>query len=236
MKTIDIKGTIVTNDNKWIYDFMDIQAVCPRDVWQVISTADNDDITLVINSGGGDVGAGNEIAYAIQQYSGNTTADIVGYCCSAATLAACAADRARMLPTALYMIHNVSGGSRGDYRELAHGSQVLKTATEAVSKAYRLKTGKSESELLQLMNNETWLNSSQALDMGFIDEVIGMDKAGKDNMSLNNAFGTILSDHTIEKVRNMCINHPELLDNKGDFLIQKNKTQLQILRMKGATI
>lgn len=235
MKTVDLKGTIVTNDDKWIYDFMDIQAVCPQDVQKVMNEAGNDDITIIINSFGGDVGAGNEIAYTIQQYKGKTTADIVGYCCSAATLAACVADRARMLPTALYMIHNVSGGSRGDYRELAHGSTVLKTATEAISNAYQLKTGMSQDDVLKLMDNETWLNSEQALDMGFVDEVISNDKAG--NISLNNAvgFGTILSDNTIERVRNMCINHPELR-NKGDFLIQKNKTQLEILKMKGDTI
>lgn len=231
MKTINVKGAIVPNDYKWIYDFLDMEAVCPADVQKVIDEANNDDVTIVINSGGGNIGAGNEIAYIIQQYTGNTTADIVGYCCSAATLASCAADRARMLPTALYMIHNVSGGSNGDYRELAHSSQVLKTATEAISKAYQIKTGKSESELLDLMNKETWLNSNQALEMGFVDEIIGIDN-NANSMTLNNAFGTVLPESTIEKIRNMCINRPQK-QSKDDFLIQKNKTQLQFLRMKG---
>lgn len=229
MKTVNVKGTIVTNSNKWIYDFLEIEAVCPADVQKAFDEARSEDVTIVINSGGGDVGAGNEIAYTIQQYAGKTTADVVGYCCSAATLAACAADRARMLPTALYMIHNVSGGSQGDYRELAHGAQVLKTATEAVSKAYQLKTGKSENELLELMNHETWLSSSQALEMGFIDEVIG---SSSNTITLNNGIGTVLSDKVIEKIRIMSINHPEE-NPKDDFLIQKNKAQLKLLRMKG---
>ena len=229
MKTVNVKGTIVTNSNKWIYDFLEIEAVCPADVQKAFDEARSEDVTIVINSGGGDVGAGNEIAYTIQQYAGKTTADVVGYCCSAATLAACAADRARMLPTALYMIHNVSGGSQGDYRELAPGAQVLKTATEAVSKAYQLKTGKSENELLELMNHETWLSSSQALEMGFIDEVIG---SSSNTITLNNGIGTVLSDKVIEKIRTMSINHPEE-NPKDDFLIQKNKAQLKLLRMKG---
>lgn len=229
MKTVNVKGTIVTNSNKWIYDFLEIEAVCPADVQKAFDEARSEDVTIVINSGGGDVGAGNEIAYTIQQYAGKTTADVVGYCCSAATLAACAADRARMLPTALYMIHNVSGGSQGDYRELAHGAQVLKTATEAVSKAYQLKTGKSENELLELMNHETWLSSSQALEMGFIDEVIG---SSSNTITLNNGIGTVLSDKVIEKIRTMSINHPKE-NPKDDFLIQKNKAQLKLLRMKG---
>lgn len=231
MKIINVKGAIVTNDYKWIYDFLDMEAVCPRDVQKAIDEANNDDITIVINSGGGDVGAGNEIAYIIQQYKGNTTADIVGYCCSAATLISCSANKVRMLPTALYMIHNVSGGSSGDYRELAHGSLVLKTATEAISKAYQLKTGKSASELLEMMNKETWLSSDEALEMGFVDEIIGVD-SNTSGITLNNAFGTVLPESTIEKIRNMCINRLQE-QPKDDFLIQKNKTQLQLLRMKG---
>lgn len=228
MKVINVKGTIVNNDNKWIYDYLGIEAVCPKDVEEVIATAEkNENITVKINSDGGDVGAGNEIAYIIKQYAGNTTADIVGYCCSSATLISCAADRVRMLPSALYMIHNVSGGASGDYRELAKGSGVLKTASEAISKAYQIKTGMSEQELLSLMDNETWLNSSQALEYGFIDEVIGE----KPTTSLINSFGMVLPDEAIQKIRNMCINQPD--KTEADFLIQKNKAQLKLLRMKG---
>ena len=82
-----------------------------------------------------------------------------------------------------------------------------------------------------MMNKETWLSSDKALEMGFVDEIIGVD-SNTSGITLNNAFGTVLPESTIEKIRNMCINRLQE-QPKDDFLIQKNKTQLQLLKMKG---
>lgn len=230
-KIVKVTGAIVQNEDKWIYDWFEMDSTCANDVEKALIEANGEDVTIQINSPGGDIGAGNEIAYHISQYKGKTTADIMGYCCSAATLPACAANKSRMSPSALFMIHNVSGGDNGDYRDLAHTSDVLKTASEAISKTYQQKTGMSESELLKMMDEETWLNATQAKEKGFVDEIIGETKT----MSLYNAAPNVmLSDEVKNKIRNQ-IKNPNSNDADLDFLLQKNQAlaNLNLLKLKG---
>ena len=144
-----------------------------------------------------------------------------------------------MAPSALYMIHNVSGGSSGDYRDLSHTSNVLRTASEAISNAYQQKTGKSEKELLSLMDDETWLNAKQAKENGFIDEIIGESVIDDDGVktTLVNSFCTLLPDETIQKVRNM-VKNPQGSsedDSNADFLMRKNTAlaNLRLLELEG---
>lgn len=236
MRTVKITGAIVPNDDKWIYDWLEYEATCPKDIEKSLNEANGEDITIMINSVGGDIGAGNEIAYIISQYQGNTVADIVGYCCSAATLPACAANKARMAPSALYMIHNVSSYAKGDHNTFTHEAGVLKTASQAISKTYQQKTGKTEEELLDLMEKETWLNATQAKEQGFIDEVIG-EQNNQVLQLANAAPGTLLSKETIEKLRNQ-IKNPNSNDNKStdsDFLMKQKKAlaNLNLLKLKG---
>ena len=226
------------NDDKWIYDWLEYDASCPKDIEKALNDANGEDITIQINSGGGDIGAGNEIAYHISQYKGTTVADIIGYCCSAATLPACAANKARMAPSALYMIHNVSSYASGDHNSFTHEAGVLKTASEAISKTYQQKTGKSEKELLKLMDDETWLNATQAKEQGFIDEIIG-EQPMQSIQLINSAPGTLLSKETIEKLRNQIKSPNSKEENPqntdSDFLMRKNTAlvNLNLLRMKG---
>lgn len=205
MKTIDVKGTIVNNEDKWIYDWLDIQAVCPKDIQNALNEAAGDEVLLQINSGGGDIFAGSEIYYHISNYSGNTIADIVGFAGSAATVVACGAKLVRAAATAMYMIHNVSGGARGDYNVMDHNSQILKTANESIAAAYQNKTGMQKDEILNLMNQETWLSAEQAREKGFIDEILGEVKETPTEPlnALYNSIGvTILNEETKNKIRN----------------------------------
>lgn len=236
MKTVKVSGAIISNDTKWIYDWLEMDATCPKDIEEALLDANGDDVTIAINSGGGDIGAGNEIAYHISQYKGNTVADIVGYCCSAATLPACAAKKARMAPSALYMIHNVSSRARGDHQVFSHEAGVLKTASQAISKTYQQKTGKSEAELLKMMDAETWLNADKAKEYGFIDEIIG-ENVSQGIQLVNASQNVMLSEETINRIRNQ-IKNPNSDESKvsdSDFLIQQNKAKanLKLLKMKG---
>lgn len=227
LKNIKVNGAIVPNDDKWIYNLFDIEAVCPKDIEKELDdakNAKNEEVTIQINSGGGDIGAGNEISYLIGQYPGAVTADITGYCCSAATLISCAADSARMMPSALFMIHNVSGAACGDYNVMDHKSGVLKTANEAIAAAYCKKTGKTAEELLDLMNSETWMNAEKAKNYGFIDEIIE-SKSEKPRL-LNSAPGQLLSDSTLDKIRNEFKQK-----KKADEKVASAK--LKLLKMKG---
>lgn len=199
MKKVYIKGTIVSNDVKWAYDFYGIESVCPNDVTAALAEANGDDVTVEINSGGGEVFAGSEMYYSILNYSGNVTIDIVGFCGSAASVIAMAG-HCRMVPSGLFMIHNVSGYAEGDYREMEHTSNVLKTCNRAIAKAYRVKTGMGESELLGLMNKAKWMFADEVTEMGFVDEIIGDDEQ-KQVILYNAEFATILKPDIIAKTR-----------------------------------
>jgi ATP-dependent Clp protease, protease subunit len=238
MPIIPIKGTIVSNDEKWIYDWFEIEAVSPKDVGKALMDASGQDITVEINSGGGDVFAGNEIYYLLSQYKGNITTDIVGMAGSAASLPAMLG-KSRIVPSGMLMIHNVSSGASGDYHAMDHQSEVLKVANSAISNSYRVKTGMSQKDLLALMDHETWMDAEKAVKLGFIDEVINDSSkiiSNKLQSNLyNSCFANVLSKEVIEKVRNQFKNpnSDNLKNADSDFLIQKSQSALNLLKLKG---
>lgn len=233
MKEKMIKGTIVTNDEKLIYEYLEIDAVCPKDVDDAIREAKGDDITFLISSGGGDLMAANEMYSAIKRYSGRTTAEIVGLAASAATVVCCGADVVRANPGTQYMIHNVSARQKGDKHAMGTMSEILQTADISIANIYRLKTGMGEKEILEMMSNGTdnegtWMDAKRAKELGFVDEIVGDDNGKLAPLSIyNNIFATVLSEETKEKVRNGFINRstPEMID--------KRKARLDLLKLKG---
>ncbi|MCA0754913.1 Clp protease ClpP [Paenibacillus sp. N4] len=172
MKTVNIKGVIVGDDEKWIYDWFGIAAVSPSSVNKELKDANGEDVDVIINSGGGSVFAGSEIYSALKGYAGRVTARVVGLAASAASVAAMAADVVSISPTAQIMIHNAWTRMEGDYRDMEHGAEFLKNTNSSIANAYRLKTKKSEDELKAMMDKETWLTAQQAVKEGFADEIM----------------------------------------------------------------
>ena len=167
-KTIDIKGPIITNDDKWIYDWFGVASCCPADIRsQLDEVADDEGVQVVINSSGGDIFAASEIYDMLAE--SKATIKVI-FATSAASYIACACT-SEIVPTGMLMIHNVSSYAAGDYNDMAHESCVLLKASKAVATAYRLKTGMSEDELIGLMDKETWLTADEAVEKGFIDKV-----------------------------------------------------------------
>lgn len=227
MKKINIKGAIIRNDDQWIYDYFDIEAVSPKTVNKLINEAAGDELEVEINSGGGDVFSGSEIYTALKSYQGNVVIKIVGLAASAASVIAMAGKKVTMSPTAQMMIHNVSSIAAGDHRDFAHASEILKNANETIANAYRIKSGKTQEELLDLMGKETWFTAQQALENKLIDEVMF------DNLNLVANYGTtaLLPEEVINKIRNS-IKSP--LKNDADFLLlKKAEATLKYLELRG---
>lgn len=240
MSEIRISGTIVSDEDKFIYDWLGIDATCPADLRQSLEEANGDDVTIVINSGGGDLFAGVDMNYSIGQYAGKTTVDITGLAASAATLVACGADVVRAHPGAQYMIHNVASHASGDYNDMDHMSDILKNANVSISNIYRQKTGLDEKSLLKLMNAETWMDSKQALAYGFVDEIIG-EKVDS-TISLYNGVATILSDETKAKLRAQLTNQSEQTEGEETpeeapavqaDNHEREYAELELLKLKG---
>lgn len=168
---IQIKGTIIPNDDKSMYDWFDIESTCPNDVAKAFEQADGEDVDIYINSGGGDVDSANEIYSLIQRNSDRVKIHVAGRACSAATIIMCAAEN-DISATSMVMIHNVSTIAEGNHNDFEHAAQVLKTADRAICQAYVNKSGKPESEWLALMDKEKWFTAREAVEMGLCDKVV----------------------------------------------------------------
>lgn len=219
---VNIKGPIVGNSDAWIYEWFGIEATSPSMVDKAIEKANGEDLEVEINSGGGSVFAGSEIYTALKSYNGNVTVKIVGLAASAASVIAMAGKKVTMSPTAQMMIHNVSSWAEGDYREMEHTAEILKNANNTIANAYRLKTGKEQDELLELMDNETWMTAQKAKELGFIDEIMFEDI----QLAASTSYSGLLPPEVIAKMRNT-IKNP--VQNESDILISK----LKFLKLKG---
>lgn len=226
---INIKGPIISNSDAWIYEYFEMEATCPKMVDEAIEKANGEDLEVEINSGGGSVFAGSEIYTALKSYKGNVTVRIVGIAASAASVIAMAGKKIIMSPTAQMMIHNVSSYAAGDYRDMEHTAEVLKSANNTIANAYRLKTGKTQEELLSLMDYETWMTADKAKELGFIDEVMFENDL---QLVASTDYSGMLPQSVINKMRNTIKSPQTSLENREnavDILMAK----FNYLKLKG---
>jgi ATP-dependent protease ClpP protease subunit len=195
---INIKGVIVQNRDKELYNWFGIDAVSPRDVITALDEAKGQDIEVDISSGGGDVYAGSEIYSALKSYAGNSVGNIVGIAGSAASVIAMGVKKLKISPTAMIMIHNAQTVTVGDSNAHASMSETLKTVNTSIRNAYKLKTKKTDEELINLMNNTTWFDAKTALENGFVDEIM-FDSELKLSASV---FNGEIPPQILDKMRN----------------------------------
>ncbi|MBD5113566.1 MAG: Clp protease ClpP [Ruminococcaceae bacterium] len=131
------------------------------------------DITVWINSPGGDCIAAAQIYNMLFDYKGKVTVKIDGIAASAASVIAMAGDVVMMSPVSMLMIHNPATIAMGDHNEMQKAIEQLSEVKESIINAYEIKTGLPRKQLAKLMDEETWMNANKALELGFIDEIIG---------------------------------------------------------------
>lgn len=199
MNEIEIRGVIVPDDEKWIYDWYGISATSPEAVRDVLTTANGEDVTVILNSGGGDVTSGQEIYTLLREYTGHVLIKIYSLAASAAAVVA-ASRESEISPAGQLMIHNVSTRAQGDYRDMEHAAEVLRNSNAALASAFVAKTGKTEAEILALMDHETWYTAQQAVEAGFVDRIMTGNSQTLDKpLQLAASFGSgLLPANTIE--------------------------------------
>ncbi|MDW4402025.1 Clp protease ClpP [Staphylococcus saprophyticus] len=202
---INVKGAIVPNNDKWIYDMLEMDATSPKDVFDALSSTD-DDVEVIINSGGGDVFSGSEIYTALKEHQGNVNVKVVGVAASAASVIAMAGSKIEMSPTAQMMIHNASSIAVGDNREMQTAYNMLTSANKAIANAYIAKTGKSEQEITDLMNEETWFSADTAVEQGFADSKMFDESAPR----LVANSGQMLSNDAVSRIATLMSKTPEV--------------------------
>ena len=134
--------------------------------------AGSGDITVWINSPGGDCVAAAQIYNMLTQYKGNVTVKIDGIAASAASVIAMAGNTVLMSPVSMMMIHNPATVAFGDHAEMQKAIDMLAEVKESIINAYVIKTGLSRSKLSHLMDAETWMDANKAVELGFADDII----------------------------------------------------------------
>ena len=137
----------------------------------LLKEADGDDVTVHINSTGGDVFDANAMAELLRSYPGAKSAVIEGIAASAASYFALTADTVSMNPSALLMIHNPSSYAYGTADDMRSTAERLDKVRGTISRIYVDKTGMDREEIEGLMDAETWFDADEALDKGFVDRL-----------------------------------------------------------------
>lgn len=175
MADIALRGELWDNDSvdvlRW-FGWRDITA--PMDIAAALEKAGGEDVTLLINSPGGDMTVGTEIRSMLRRYPGKTTALFQGYGASAATLAATGCQIIQSEPGALLCYHNPSGGAEGDYRDMRRSAEALLNARDCVLEVYMARgSAKTRQDLMELMDKDIWISPTKAKEYGLIDEIVG---------------------------------------------------------------
>ena len=130
------------------------------------------DITLWINSPGGDCVAAAQIFNMLSEYPGKVTVKIDGLAASAASVIAMAGTEVWMSPVSMMMIHNPATVAWGDHAEMKKAMELLDAVKESIINAYAEKSHLSRNKIARLMDEETWMNAEKALQLGFVDGIL----------------------------------------------------------------
>lgn len=176
----DIERTLFLNgeisDETWYGD-----EVTPQ-LFKDELNAGNGNITVWINSPGGDVFAAAQIYNMLRDYKGSVTVKIDGLAASAASVIAMAGDTVCMSPVAMMMIHNPATIAAGEAKDMQKAVAMLNEVKESILNAYESKTGLTRARLSHMMDDETWFNAKKAVELGFADKILfDSDGSGRKN-------------------------------------------------------
>lgn len=178
MKELIVEGYIVPTEDQKMYDWYGYPATSPGKLRSFLKEAAGEDVSLRINSYGGDVWAAADMCDQLKSYQGNSEAYIPGLAASAATIMMCGAKKVIIGEAGQLMIHNTQTWADGDYREMESAAQEARTGNEAIINVYAAKTGLDRSVLQDLMDRQTWMSAAVAVENKFADE-IGTRKTAK---------------------------------------------------------
>ena len=149
------------------------------------------DITVWINSPGGDVFAAAQIYNMLMEYPGNVDVRIDGIAASAASVIAMAGNKVSMSPVAMMMIHNPMTVAMGDKKVMQQAIDMLDEIKESIINAYELKTGQTRTKIAHMMDAETWFNAKKAVELGFADDILYAGDSNKKEVPEAVLFGRL---------------------------------------------
>ena len=192
---------------------------------------DKENITVRINSNGGDVFTASAIYTLLRDCKANITVKIDGMAMSAATVVAMAGDNILIPSTSIFMIHDPLAGLMGYYNvgDLDKVINRLGVVKNTIINAYMNKSDKTKEEIEQLMTNELWLTGEDAVKEGFCDEIMfeetEIEPLIDGNNLIINSVKIDLSDYNVsDEFRNKIKNKTAIKENQSAF---SNKAIIQ---------
>ena len=162
---------------KWYED-----DVCAYDLAKELKELNGIDLTVRINSYGGEVAQGLAIYNLLKSYDGNVTTLCDGFACSAASVVFMAGQKRRMPKSSLLMIHNAWSYASGDANALRKQADDLEKITKPSIEIYKSVSNLDEETIKTMMDEETWITAEEAFEYGFATSITE-DEA---NQSLSN--------------------------------------------------
>ena len=151
------------------------EGVTAKRISAALRSMDGADVTVNMNSPGGDMFEGLAIYNILREYKGHVTVKVLGLAASAASIIAMAADDLRVARSGFLMIHNgwtIAAGNRHQFREIA---DMMEPFDAAMGDIYSARTGSDLRSMQKLMDAETWIGGSAAVEQGFADSLLDSD-------------------------------------------------------------
>lgn len=180
-RELRISGVIIDDDFfAWLFG-----GTTPNEFRSELNSGEGD-ITVWINSEGGNTFAAAQIYNMLKEYKGKVTVKIDAIAASAASVIAMAGDEIQISPVGMMMIHNPWLSTQGDAEEMKTAARFLEDVKESILNAYELKTKLPREQIAQMMDDETWFHAQKAVELGFADKIIGAENQTAENNSAVN--------------------------------------------------
>lgn len=149
------------------------------------------DVTVSINSPGGDFFEGIAIYNLLREHPHKVTVKVVGLAASAASVIAMAGDEIQVAKTGFLMIHNAWAVVIGNRHDLAEASGVLEEFDGAMAELYSEVAGISKKDAATMMDAETWMSGQAAVDSGFATSLLDADEVVEDGAASGNSNAAV---------------------------------------------
>ncbi|WP_446002476.1 head maturation protease, ClpP-related [Weissella viridescens] len=222
--TLNLTGPIVGNDSSWIYDYLGIDCISPKNVMESIGDA-SEQLVINLSSGGGEVTAASEIYTALRQMNTTVSINITGMAASAASIIAMAGDTVNISPTAQMMIHQASlRDVSGNKDDLTHLSNILDKTDQSIVQAYVDRTGLPVDKIVKMMADETFLTAQEAVEYGFADQIM-FTGTSTQNKVTNSLETGMFPDDVINKIGTLISVKEQVKNEKAQEVPDTNTTE-----------
>lgn len=205
-KTINIYGDITS------YPYMDSD-ISSSMLAKELGEEEYDEIIVNISSFGGEVAEGLSIYNQLKNHKAKVRTVCNGFACSIASIIFLAGDERVMCENSLLMIHNawsIASGNSNDFRKAADD---LEKITQQSIDIYQKVSGLDEDKIKELLDNETWLDSKEAMELGFVTSIQSEKKSSQASQSAKKALMKLILKAQVKEDEK---NNDDNTDNKED--------------------